>query len=158
MKKYILSVFSQNKPGVLSRIAGLLRRKLFQIDSLTVGRTSIPNVSRFTIVIEGGVEDAHKTAHALEKLVEILSVKILPKNSITREIVLARFKIKNQEDEAFLHRAEKEILTKEISRKGNEIVLELVDTSHKLEAFLAKVEKKAEIEVLEWVRSGVIAM
>ncbi len=157
MKKYVLSVFSQNKPGVLSRISGLLRRKLFQIDSLTVGRTSDPDISRFTIVIEGGVEEAHKTAQALEKLIEILSVKILPTDSITREIVLARVKLKNEKDEKFLHEAEKDILTKEISQSENEVVLELVDSSHRLEAFLKKIQE-AGIEVREWVRSGVIAM
>ena len=157
MKKHIIAVFSQNKPGVLSRISGLLRRKLFQIDSLTVGKTSDPTVSRFTIVLEGGVESARKTALVLEKLVEVLSVKILPPESITREIVLARFRIRNQKEADFLHAAERDILTKEIVVSDDEVTLELVDTSRNLEGFLEKVEGE-KIEVLEWVRSGVIAI
>ena len=157
MKKHIIAVFSQNKPGVLSRIAGLLRRKLFQIDSLTVGKTSNPKISRFTIVIEGEEEDANKTALAVENLIEVLSVKILPKNSITREIILARFRIKNAQEAAFLHEAENDILTKEIARSKNEITLELIDTSRNLDSFLKKI-KTAKIEIIEWVRSGVIAI
>lgn len=157
MKKNILSVFAQNKPGVLSRISGLLRRKLFQIDSLTVGRTSNPEVSRFTIVIEGGVDDAQKIANLLEKLVEILSVKVLPTDSITREIVLARFRIKNEAEVQRLQQIEANILTKTIERHTNEIVVELIDTSQHLETFLQKI-KESKIEIIDWIRSGVIAM
>ncbi len=157
MQKHILSVFSQNKPGVLSRIAGLLRRKLFQIDSLTVGRTQDPTISRFTIVVEGGSEDAHKTARALEKLIEVLKVEILPQDCITREIVIAKFQINTPKEEALLKTLEEDIFTKEISRKKNEIVLELIDNSNKLERFLDKVIASG-IVVKDWVRSGVIAL
>jgi len=156
-KKYILSVFSQNRPGVLSRIAGLLRRKLFQIDSLTVGRTEKPDISRFTIVIEGGVDTAEKVSRMLENLVEVLSVEVLPKNSTTREIVLARFQINQEKDIQIIHDAEEGVLTKEISRKRDELVIELIDTSDRLEAFLRRL-KKSKIIILEWVRSGVIAI
>lgn len=155
--RHILSVFSQNKPGVLSRIAGLLRRKLFQIDSLTVGRTSNPNISRFTIVIEGGIDDAEKIAKQLDKLVEIISIKVLPKDCIRREIVLARFRIHNPKEEELLHKMEENILSKEIEKSGNEVVIELVDTSQHLESFLERIQA-SEIEILDWVRSGVIAM
>ncbi len=157
MKRYILSVLAQNKPGVLSRISGLLRRKLFQIDSLTVGRTSDDKVSRFTIVILGGVESAEKTARMLENLVEILSVKILPENSLTREIVLARFRIHDAAEEKLLYEMEKTVLAKEIVREGDEVTVELIDNSHELEVFLKKI-KQSKIEVLDWVRSGVIAL
>ncbi len=158
MGKYILAVFAQNKPGVLSRISGLLRRKLFQIDSLTVGRTSDPGISRFTIVIEGGVEEADKTARTIEKLVEVLSVEILPpEDSVLREIVLARFRLHNKAEEKLLYEAEKSVLAKEIAREGDTITVELVDSSYKLEAFLEKIQN-SDIEILDWVRSGVIAM
>lgn len=155
--RHILSVFSQNKPGVLSRIAGLLRRKLFQIDSLTVGRTNNPHVSRFTIVIEGGADDAQKIANLLDKLIEILSVKVLPADCITREIVLARLRINNEAEAKLLHEIEEDILTKEIKKEKDEVIIELVDTSQRLESFLKKI-KEAHIEILDWVRSGVIAM
>ena len=156
-QRHILSVSSQNKPGVLSRIAGLLRRKLFQIDSLTVGRTENPEISKFTIVIEGGVDDADKVAGLLKKLIEILSVKVLTSNCITREIVLARFCVHNDAEEKTLHKLEEGILTNEIERNGNEIVLELVDTSQRLEVFLKKIQN-SKIQVVDWIRSGVIAM
>ncbi len=157
MKKHILSVFAQNRPGVLSRIAGLLRRKNFQIDSLTVGRTQDPKVSRFTIVIEGGSEGGRKTAKMIENLIEVLRVKIQPASCLTREIVLARFLVPTPQDEELLHKIEDNILTKELEKTGNKITLELIDTSDRLEHFLEQIEE-SNIEILKWVRSGVIAM
>lgn len=155
--KHILAVTSQNNPGVLSRIAGVLRRKLFNIDSLTVGRTQTPNVSRFTIVIVGEEGDARKAARALEKLVEIIDVEILPEESLTREIVLARLNVETGQDEALLKELEEDIIARTLLRRGDEVIVELIDTSQKLDALLERLQN-SPIEVLEWVRSGIIAI
>ena len=155
--RHILSVIVQNKPGVLSRISGLIRRKLFNIDSLTVGETENKKISRFTIVVSGTKEDAQKVAVQIQRLVDILSVEILPEDStIIREIVLARFKIHNQKEESLLYDIDN-IFIHEVYKKGNEICLEIVDTSQHLNVYLEKI-KKSNIEILEWVRSGVIAL
>ena len=158
MQKHILSVLTENKSGVLSRISGLLRRKLFNIHSLTVGVTQDPNISKFTIVISGDLTRANQAASLIEKLVEILSVKILDiKNTIFREIVLAKLKVKTKKEKDFLHTIEKEVLTKEIYHSKDILYLELIDTSKKLESFLKKL-KTTNIEIKDWVRSGVIAI
>jgi len=153
MRKYFLSVRAENKSGVLSKIAGLLRRKLFNIDSLTVGRTFDAKISQFTIVIFGEKKEAEKAAAVIANLVEILSVKILSR-PILREIVLARFAKKNF-CEKKISRAK--ILQKKIAENENEIIFEFVDTSQNLENFL-KILKKENTEIREWARSGVIAI
>jgi len=157
-ERFILIVVARNAPGVLSRISSLLRRKLFNIDSLTVGRTVNNTESRFTIVIDGDENQANKAALLIERLVEIRSVKVLtPHQCLRREIVLAQVKVTDSAQEAILHEAEEEVLSQEIRRSGDIITLELIDTSQKLDHFLEHLHN-ANIDVLDWVRGGVIAM
>jgi len=157
-ERFILLVVTRNAPGVLSRVSSLLRRKLFNIDSLTVGRTINNRESRFTIVIEGDLVQANKAALLIERLIEIRSVKVMkPEQCLRREIVLATVKINSPEQAKTLHEAEEEVLSQELSQNGDLITVELIDTSQKLDDFLVKIEA-ANIEVIDWVRSGVIAM
>jgi len=157
-ERFILLVVTRNAPGVLSRVSSLLRRKLFNIDSLTVGRTINNRESRFTIVIEGDLVQANKAALLIERLIEIRSVKVMkPEQCLRREIILATVKINSPEQAKTLHEAEEEVLSQELSQNGDLITVELIDTSQKLDDFLVKIEA-ANIEVIDWVRSGVIAM
>lgn len=158
MEKHVLSVLTINKSGVLSKIAGLLRRKLFNVDSLTVGRTANPEKSYFTIVIEGERKSAEKAAKHIEALIDVLEVQILEKNTrLVREIVLAKFAVPNPQKKLLLAEAEKGILVKTLDEKPGEITVELIDRSQVIEEFLEKI-KLADIGILHWVRSGMIAM
>ena len=65
----------ENKPGVLNRVASLFRRRNFNIESLAVGRTEDPNVSRMTIVMENAGADARKVEANLYKLVNVIDVQ-----------------------------------------------------------------------------------
>lgn len=157
MKKQILSVLVENKPGVLFKITGLLRRKRFQIDSLTVGKTADENIAQLTIVIFGTKSEAQKTVEMLNRIVDVFSVEILDDKPIVREIVLARLELNSGNQRTLLKEAERKILVQELYQKGKEICVELIDTSQKIEEFLASIQK-ANIKILEWVRSGVIAI
>ena len=64
-----------DKPGVLNRVASLFRRRAFNIESLTVGHTEAPGISRMTIVVDSTRTDAEKVAQNLEKLVDVISVE-----------------------------------------------------------------------------------
>jgi acetolactate synthase-1/3 small subunit len=68
------SIISQDNPGVLMRIAGLIYRRGFNVESLSVGRTHVPGISRFTVVIEGKEGIYEQVRKQLEKLVEVISV------------------------------------------------------------------------------------
>lgn len=157
-ERFILIVVTRNAPGVLSRVSSLLRRKLFNIDSLTVGRTVNNYEARFTIVIDGDETQAFKAASLIDRLIEIRSVKVLkPEQCLRREIVLARVEITTPEQEALLEKLEAEILSQFIIKEGDLVTLELIDTSQKLDQFLIKLNQQ-NIKVVDWVRSGVIAM
>ena len=91
MSKHTLSVLVENKPGVLARIAALFSRRGFNIDSLAVGPTEHPEISRMTVVVD--VEDLplEQVTKQLNKLVEVLKVvELEPHASVQREILLVK--------------------------------------------------------------------
>ena len=93
MSKHTLSVLVENKPGVLARIAGLFSRRGFNIDSLAVGPTEHPEISRMTIVV--GVEGSplEQVTKQLNKLVEVIKVvELEDRESIERELRLVKDK------------------------------------------------------------------
>jgi len=73
MKRTLIALV-EDKPGVLDRVASLFRRRAFNIDSLTVGRTEKPGVSRMTVVVDTRTTDCDKVAGNLRKLVNVLQV------------------------------------------------------------------------------------
>ena len=89
MSKHTLSVLVENKPGVLARIAALFSRRGFNIDSLAVGETEYPDVSRMTVVVD--VEDLplEQVTKQLNKLVEVLKVvELEPTSAVQRQVML----------------------------------------------------------------------
>jgi acetolactate synthase-1/3 small subunit len=93
MSKHTLSVLVENKPGLLARIAGLFSRRGFNIDSLAVGPTEHPEVSRMTIVVN--VEDSplEQVTKQLNKLVEVIKIVELDGSaSVNRELLLVKVK------------------------------------------------------------------
>ena len=91
MAKHILSVLVENYAGVLSRVAGLFSRRGFNIDSLAVGVTENPDVSRMTIVVDGDEYTVEQVNKQLNKLVNVIRVKKLESSdSVSRELALIK--------------------------------------------------------------------
>jgi acetolactate synthase I/III small subunit len=91
MDRYVLSALVQNHAGVLSRVSGLFSRRGYNIDSLTVGETQEPGVSRMTIVVRGDEATIEQIEKQLEKLVEVGAVRRLdPAKSVYRELALIK--------------------------------------------------------------------
>ena len=88
-RKHTLSILTENKSGVLSRIAGLFARRGFNIDTLTVGPTDDPAISRFTITIDGAEHPIDQVTKQLHKLVNVLKIRDLePEETLARELAL----------------------------------------------------------------------
>src|SRR5688572_18857725 len=86
-----LVVYVENKPGVLNRVASLFRRRAFNIESLTVGHTEKPGVSRMTIVVDTDEMGAKRVEANLYKLVNVLRVdNITAKPSVFRDLALIK--------------------------------------------------------------------
>jgi len=89
--KHTLSVLVENHAGVLSRVAGLFSRRGFNIDSLAVGVTEDPEVSRMTIVVDGDEYVVEQVSKQLNKLVDVIKIKRLDDNdSVSRELALIK--------------------------------------------------------------------
>ena len=89
--KQIMSVLEENKAGVLSRTAGLFARRGFNIESLAVGETEDPTVSRMTIVVEGDERTIEQVEKQLNKQIDVIKVKLLETDAATRrELILIK--------------------------------------------------------------------
>ncbi len=146
----------ENEPGVLNRIASMFRRRAFNIDSLTVGRTHRPHISRMTIRVVAGPEYAMKIAANLQKLVNVIDVRVLD-NQPHIERDLALIKVRN--DDAESRNTITEICDRYPARivdVGPEVaIIEMVGTETILEAFIEEVRPTG---IVEMIRTGVVSM
>ena len=91
-RKHILSILVENKPGVLTRIAGLFARRGFNIDTLAVGPTDDERISRITLTLDGAKHPIDQVTKQLHKLVNVIKIRDLePEETLSRELAL--FKI-----------------------------------------------------------------
>ena len=88
---HTLVALVEDKPGVLNRVASLFRRRAFNIESLTVGRTDVPGISRMTVVIDSDEVSADRVTAYLYKLVNVLQVEDLRDiPAVARDLALVK--------------------------------------------------------------------
>jgi acetolactate synthase-1/3 small subunit len=154
-RKHILAILVENKPGVLTRIAGLFARRGFNIDTLAVGPTDDETISRVTLTLDGAVQPIEQVTKQLHKLVNVLKIRDLePDKTLARELAL--FKI-NADGAA---RAEVmqicEIFrAKVVDVTKRSVVVEVTGTYDKVEAFERLVRP---FGLIEMARTGEIAI
>ncbi|MDE2821833.1 MAG: acetolactate synthase small subunit [Chloroflexota bacterium] len=156
INKVTVVALVENEPGVLNRIASLFRRRAFNIDSLTVGRTHKPHISRMTIRVVAGPEYARKIATNLQKLVNVIDVRVLD-NEPHVERDLALIKVRN--DDADSRNTITEICDRYPARivdVGPKVaIIEMVATEEILEEFIDEVRPTG---IVEMIRTGVVSM
>lgn len=153
--RHVIAALVINEPGVLAHVAGMFAARGFNIDSLVVGRTENPDVSRMTIVIHGDDQMLDQVRKQLGKLVEV--VKVVDYSGaafVERDLMLARVAApaKTRSDVielAGLFRANV------VDVGHEELMVELSGTEDKLEAF---VDLLRPFGIIELARTGVIAM
>lgn len=146
----------ENEPGVLNRVASLFRRRAFNIDSLTVGRTHKPHVSRMTIRVVAGEGYAKRIAANLQKLVNVIDVRILDNEPhIERDLAL----IKVRSDDAESRNTITEICDRYPARivdiGPHVAIIEMVSAEEILEKFIDEVRP---VGIVEMIRTGVVSM
>lgn len=155
MSRHTLSVLVENKPGVLARIAGLFSRRGFNIDSLAVGPTEHPEVSRMTIVVNVETSPLEQVTKQLNKLVEVIKVVELDREmSVNRELLLVKVKADASSRGQVLELVQ--LFRAKVVDVGTEAVtIQIVGNQGKLEDFLRVLEPYG---VRELVQSGVVAI
>ena len=97
MKRHTINAWMEDKPGVLNRVAGLFRRRNFNIESLAVGHSETPGISRMTFVAYGTDRDMRQIQTQLDKLINVTHIEdVTYKPAIKRELALIKVKANNQ--------------------------------------------------------------
>ncbi|MFT4080974.1 MAG: acetolactate synthase small subunit [Nocardioides sp.] len=153
--KHTLSVLVENKPGVLARIAALFSRRSFNIDSLAVGPTEHPEISRMTIVVNVSDTPLEQVTKQLNKLVEVLKiVELDPSSSVERELMLVKVSTGAETRGQVL-----DLVTmfgaKTIDVWPDALTIQIVGNADKLADFLRVLEPYG---VRELVQSGMLAI
>lgn len=95
--KHTMVAWMEDKPGVLNRVAGLFRRRSFNIESLTVGHSEVPGISRMTFVVDADARQLQQVQTQLEKLVNVTEVKnVTDEPTVIRELALVKVGTTNE--------------------------------------------------------------
>ncbi len=152
---HILSVSVLNKPGVLTRIAGLFSRRNFNIESLNVGKTENPEISRMTIVVQGDEKVLEQVTKQLHKLINVLKITELDKSSIVeRDLILIRVKCTRKQRSEIIQIADT-FRAQIVDVAPDSLMIEATGTEDKLEALT---ELLRDFGIAEFVRTGTVAL
>ena len=153
--KQTISVLVENQAGVLNRITSLFSRRAFNIDSLAVGVTDAPAVSRITIIVESGNSVVEQVEKQLNKLVDVIKVRTLDDGSfIGRELMILKVSANSKTRPTIMTICE--ICGAKVADiSPTSMTMELSDTPDRLDTFQ---EMMRTFNILEVVRTGVIAL
>jgi acetolactate synthase-1/3 small subunit len=152
---HTLVALVEDKPGVLNRAASLFRRRAFNIESLTVGRTELPGISRMTIVMDSDQVDADRVMAYLYKLVNVLEVEDLRDvPAVARDLALVKVAVGGH-DRGQLLRVVDETRAHIVDSSDQTMTLEITGEPPHVDAVIARLEP---LGIVEMVRTGQIAM
>ena len=155
MSRHTLSVLVEDKPGVLARVASLFSRRGFNIESLAVGPTEVPDVSRMTIVVEVEGLALEQVTKQLNKLINVLKIVQLEEEaSVQRAIVLIKVKADAASRSSILEIVQL-FRAKVVDVALDAVTIEATGKHEKLEALLRILEQYG---IKELVQSGLVAV
>jgi acetolactate synthase-1/3 small subunit len=153
--KHTIIAWMEDKPGVLSRVAGLFRRRNFNIESLTVGHSETPGISRMTFVVEGDDRQIHQVQAQLFKLINVTAIEdVTHAPAVIRELALIKVRATSA------NRAEI-IQLVDIYRANivdvdvDSLIIQIAGTEERIDALVKLLQN---FGILEMVRTGQVAM
>jgi acetolactate synthase I/III small subunit len=148
-------VYVENKPGVLNRVASLFRRRAFNIESLTVGHTDKPGVSRMTIVVDTDEQGAKRVEANLYKLVNVLLVNnVTAGPTVMRDLAMVKVAA-NPETRSHLLQLVHVFRARVVDLAPESVIIEITGTEEKIDGLL---EVLRPFGIVEMVRTGRVAM
>lgn len=155
MKRMVFSILVDNTAGVLSRVSGLFSRRGYNIDSLTVGETENPAISRMTVQAHGDdqiLDQIRKQLIKLEDVIEI--IELVPGESVTRELILVKVSAPEKDRQAIIAIADI-FRAKIVDVAPESLMIELTGSQEKLDAFIKLLEPYT---IKELVRTGITGL
>ncbi len=156
MSKFLLAILVDNKPGVLTHVAGLISRRAFNIESINAGYTEEESVTRINIVVSVDSErELEQVKHQLSKLIDVVKIVNLTEvDNITRELVLIKVRA-TAEARSDLINIVNIFRAKIVDVSKENVVIELTGEESKINAIC---EVLSEYEIVEIARTGAIAL
>lgn len=153
--KHTLSVLVENKPGVLARIAGLFRRRGFNIHSLAVAPTENPNLSKMIIVVDLEGKPLEQVEKQLHKLINVIKIQdFLPHEAVERELALIKVKANSQNRSEIIQIADI-FRAKIVDVSQDSLSVEVTGTEDKIDAIVALLKP---YQIIDIARTGKIAV
>ena len=153
--KRLYSVLVENRSGVLSKVAGLFSRRLFNIDSLAVGETDDPQVSCITIVSSGDKRTLEQIEKQLNKKIDVIKIKTFSEEeSISRELMLVKVKYNKSNRKEIMEICDL-LGAKIVDISKNLMTIQLCDTREQTDLLL---QMLASIPIVEVARTGTLAL
>lgn len=149
-------IWAENKPGVFYRILWLFRRKMFNIESATVGHTEVPRVTRFTITVTGDRDQVRNMCKQVYKLVNIVRVEDVPDEKlVSRELAMIKVQTKTRSQKLEILEVVKHFRGRVINMVPDKLMIEVTGGEGKIDAFY---ENMKRFKILEFVRTGRTAL
>lgn len=154
--RHVLSALVQNVPGVLAHISGMLASRGYNIDSLAVGETEDPHLSRMTFVVVGDERVLEQVRKQLEKIVTVVKVDdISSKDYVERDLMLIKVKAPAGGQRTEIRELVEIFRGRIVDVGEEEVLIEISGKEGKIEAFINRMRAYG---ILELVRTGRIAM
>jgi len=155
MSRHVLSLLVEDKPGLLTRVAGLFARRGFNIESLAVGPTEVTGLSRITVVVDEEDLPLEQVTKQLNKLVNVIKiVELEDSQSVQREHMLIKVRVDNQSRSHVLE-AVNLFRARVVDVVPDALVIEVTGDTGKIQAFLRVLEP---FGIKEIAQSGLIAV
>ena len=145
----------EDKPGVLNRIASLFRRRAYNIESLTVGHTDQPGISRMTIMVESEDQNIERLVAYLYKLVNVIQViDLTSAPKVTRDLAMIKVSA-NAENRTHIMQIVDVFRARIVDVTNTSFIIEITGDEDKIEGF---VDVLRPLGIIEMVRTGIVAM
>ena len=155
MSSHVLSLLVEDKPGLLTRVAGLFARRGFNIESLAVGHSEIEGLSRITVVVDVEELPLEQVTKQLNKLINVIKiVELDPAQSVQREHLLIKVRVDNSTRSQVLE-AVNLFRARVVDVATDALVIETTGDTGKVQAFLRVLEPYG---IREIVQSGLVAV
>jgi acetolactate synthase-1/3 small subunit len=155
-KTKVIAALVENKPGVLHSISNMFRRRDFNIESITVGRTEQEDLSRMTITVKGDEKTLEQVVKQMNKLIDVVKVSRLePENIVTRELALIKVNIPDNKSRSDVINCVDVFRGRVVDVAPETLTIEITGTPDKIDAFLNLMRTYG---IMELARTGLTAL
>jgi acetolactate synthase-1/3 small subunit len=155
-KTKVIAALVENKPGVLHSIANMFRRRDFNIESITVGRTEQEDLSRMTITVNGDEKTLEQVVKQMNKLIDVVKVSRLePENIVTRELALIKVNVPDTKNRSDVINCVEVFRGRVVDVSPETLTIEITGTPDKIDAFLNLMKTYG---IMELARTGITAL